>query len=187
MLALAPVLEPQNPLHAALCKAAEEALRAAAANGHKDTVELLLGMVPFTQSGRLSAVRVAAANGRKDTLLLLLDREVTTRYGAGDRYAVYAAAKFGQTSTVQLLLKTRACLDTSAHGGALLIATQAGHTSVVALLLDLGADVQAQRDTALIIASQHGHTDIARLLLASGADPSALPAKSRAWASCRMC
>jgi len=56
----------------------------------------------------------------------------------------------------------------------LMSATMDADTSVVASLLEGGADFDAANDvgyTSLMLAAFHGHTDIVRLLLSSGADP----------------
>ena len=55
---------------------------------------------------------------------------------------------------------------------ALMIASHDGHTEVVKLLLDKGAQVNMQgKDggSALMIASQNGHTEVVKLLLDKGA------------------
>ena len=57
---------------------------------------------------------------------------------------------------------------------ALMIASEYGHTEIVRLLLDRGADINSQDnsgDTALIKKSAHGKGDMAEFLLDIGADP----------------
>jgi ankyrin repeat protein len=55
-----------------------------------------------------------------------------------------------------------------------MLAASNGHTDTVKLLIDRGADVEAQDafgTTALIVAATSGHSDTTRLLLSFGADP----------------
>jgi ankyrin repeat protein len=54
----------------------------------------------------------------------------------------------------------------------LLSASHMGHVDAVRLLLDAGADVEAQNEggkTALMYAAQYGHASVARLLIERGA------------------
>jgi ankyrin repeat protein len=59
---------------------------------------------------------------------------------------------------------------------ALMLAVSHGKKDMVKLLLDCGADINAQDEdgsTALMCASEHGHTDIVKVLLAQPeCDPS---------------
>ena len=65
---------------------------------------------------------------------------------------------------------------------ALMHAANAGHETIVRLLLDAGASVHLENDaqaTALHLAAEHGRTEAARLLLEAGADFSARNADGR--------
>ena len=57
---------------------------------------------------------------------------------------------------------------------ALSAAAAHGHTNIVSMLLDHGADIHAQADEALQAASRNGQSDTVALLLARGSDASAL-------------
>ena len=54
----------------------------------------------------------------------------------------------------------------------LMVASKNGHTKIVKLLLEKGADVNAKM-TALMLAAANGHTEIIKLLLEKGADVNA--------------
>ncbi len=86
-----------------------------------------------------------------------------------------AAAFNGDIASVKMLLKSGENIDERdpKYGSTPLIyAAQAGHTDVVKLLLDNGADINAKTklgQTALIQASLAGDADIVKLLLDRGA------------------
>ena len=55
-------------------------------------------------------------------------------------------------------------------------ATAGGHTEIAELLIDIGADVNANEDyglTPLHLAAKYGHREVAELLIAKGADMNA--------------
>lgn len=80
--------------------------------------------------------------------------------------------------------KIRECLDAGvdinicdsrdAHGEtALMSAADRGNTSIIELLLEHGADINARNQygsTALIKAASHGHIDVMKILIQAGAD-----------------
>jgi ankyrin repeat protein len=72
------------------------------------------------------------------------------------------AAGKGDTETVALLLEM--------HNLALRVASRAGHTETVVLLLDRGANIHAEDEMALQWAAEKGHTETVALLLERGAD-----------------
>ena len=47
-------------------------------------------------------------------------------------------------------------------------ASRNGHTEIVKLLLEAGADVHAKNDGPLRLASENGHTEVVKLLLDAG-------------------
>jgi len=59
-----------------------------------------------------------------------------------------------------------------------------GHTEVVKLLLEQGADVHAGYDYALRKAAMHDHTEVVKLLLEQGADVHAIDDYALRWAAC---
>ena len=89
--------------------------------------------------------------------------------------SLFAAARQGDASVVTLLLTAGMSPNAKDRRGttALIWAAEFGHTATAKLLLDRGADVQAQttdtRWTALMLAASRGHADTVRLLLEHGA------------------
>ena len=87
------------------------------------------------------------------------------------------AVKRGDIVRVHELLDSGEDPNTREHytyRTALMIASEYGHTEIVELLLDRGADINGQDnsgDTALIKKSAHGKGDMAEFLLDIGADP----------------
>ena len=60
-----------------------------------------------------------------------------------------------------------------------------GYSSIVKLLIDLGANIHAQDDQAIIFASRNGYLSVVKLLIDSGADIHAQDNDAIIWASCR--
>lgn len=156
-------------------------LMIAAAEGHKETVELLLdlGANPKARNGLgRTALTFAAQYGYTDIARLLLDHgaEVDARPTDGQGNTPLGSAAYrGHAGTVDLLIQRGANVDAALDSGmtALMMATQNGHVAVVDRLLAQKAkvDTVSANETALIIAIKEGHADIARRLLEAGADP----------------
>lgn len=92
---------------------------------------------------------------------------------SGDSFVEYALE--GKTSVVKLFLGAGISPDTRDEEGytALMWAAMAGHSDIVSLLLDKGADQDARDKhhgmTALMHAAREGRTDVVELLLGRGA------------------
>lgn len=92
-----------------------------------------------------------------------------------DRSLIEAVRK-NDIRKVAQLIKAKANLDAQNVSGetALILAAEEGHTDIVKLLIDAGANLNLQDMivglTALIAAAQGRYTDIARLLINAGAN-----------------
>lgn len=121
----------------------------------------------------------AILSSNNDALLLLLENvpKILPGVGTGDRRIAMAAGMNNIVATRELL-KRGLPVDTLSFTGngttALMIAAAGGHTEVMKLLLEAGADprVQDKRgDSPLMAAVRIGSLDAVNLLLKRGVDP----------------
>jgi ankyrin repeat protein len=178
----------------------QTALMWAAENGHEKVVQMLLdkGADLNAQDGSLNTVlQRASRNGHETVVQMLLDKgaDLNALSGSLDT-ALQAASRSGQEKVVQILLDKGAdvnaqsgSLDTAlqptswsmrvskgSFGTALQEASSGGHEKLVQILLDKGADMNAQHGslgTALQAASRGGHEKVVQMLLDKGADVNA--------------
>ncbi|KAJ4299793.1 hypothetical protein N0V90_005039 [Kalmusia sp. IMI 367209] len=155
----------------------------AAANGHADVVELLLERGKANPSledgdGRI-ALSWAAQNGheRVAELLLQTDRAGLEKQDIHKQRPVDLAYKNKHEAVVKLLL-TYPNLDFKDEKGRTTLSyeTEHGNTSLIKVLLDIGADPNAKNEedrTYLTYAADKGNIEVAKLLLESGADQEA--------------
>ncbi|OPB46410.1 hypothetical protein A0O28_0065310 [Trichoderma guizhouense] len=105
----------------------------------------------LTQGDLNTALWYAVYGGRKEVAVLLLDR------GADPNTSRITTSDLGH--------------EFEKHGDVLQIAVSKDDVVMVNLLLDRGADIDAQRrGSALQVAAEHGHLDILRLLVRRGAN-----------------
>lgn len=151
--------------------------------GRLDMAALLMekGGVPLESrdsEGR-TALHVAAWQGNAGAMSLLLGRgaDANARDGEG-RPPLHSIGWRGHVEAGRMLLEARgvvldlACRQQGAT--ALSIAAQEGHTEVVAMLLQKGADpdhVDSYGRSPVKVAGKRGHFDIVRLLESYGAKP----------------
>ena len=131
--------------------------------------------INFVDSDKMTALHKAAAQGHKDIVQLLLLKGASLEAKDTNGWApLHFAAENGHTSTVELLLSKGASIEANDTGGwtPLHYAAWDGQTSIVELLLSKGASVEAKDKngwTLLHCAVRNGHTSTVRLLLSKGA------------------
>ncbi|MGM3277296.1 ankyrin repeat domain-containing protein [Ralstonia sp. 24A2] len=94
---------------------------------------------------------------------------------AGEPAWLLNAAAKGETAKVAEQLKQGVSVDVRDGGNStpLLLATQGNHVDTARVLIDAGADVNAQNkrlDSAYLLAGAEGHLDILRMTLSHGAN-----------------
>jgi hypothetical protein len=140
------------------------ALQAASWGGHTEIVQLLLsGGADVNAHGGYfgNAIKAASYRGCADVVQLLLDGGANA--DAQGRNCVSALHHASPANFVDMFDDR-----VGYHGNALRAASHRGHTEVVRLLLDRGADVNAQGEwfgDAIKVASTMGHTEVVQLLL----------------------
>ncbi|KAJ8680121.1 hypothetical protein QAD02_015908 [Eretmocerus hayati] len=175
-------------------EAAQQAVVAAAAQGHEPVVEYLLDMseVIIDRADSLvgeTALTAAASHGSTATVSALLARGADpAALNVKGFSALMLAAKEGHAGTAERLLQgslsmsTEADLEATKHllkqkdpmgRSALSIAASEGHSSLISLILDKGAsieDTDKEGLTALAWACVRGRLNAAQCLIDRGAD-----------------
>ena len=123
----------------------------------------------YLSKKQLHEVMIIAAN--KDSMPVIKGLLI---YGidihANNDQALRCAARYGNSSVVELLLETGSACFNANRNEALRFASKNGHSSVVNLLIKAGADVHANEDEALRNSSKRGHAAVVELLLKAGAN-----------------
>lgn len=153
-------------------------------SGNAKAVKLFLvgGMTPDTknETGETPLI-IAAALGSDEIVGILLENgaQINLKDKKQSATALHAAAMKGKVNTARLLLQKGADVNARAHDDLtpLLIAVLAVNGELVKLLVDAGADLEAQDKahgvTALHIAALKGNLNLTKLLLDKGANPNA--------------
>ncbi|MBE7211924.1 MAG: ankyrin repeat domain-containing protein, partial [Gluconacetobacter diazotrophicus] len=148
----------------------------AVASGHPDTFDFLwrkLGSLDDTARGKLLGdLYENAGKWGHANLLPVLEALGASPARDGPR-ALNQAIGWNYPEVVKALLERGVPLPSSSHAGPLRNAAGEGHLEIVRLLLDGGADINAQDDhgfTPLAWAAYEGREDACLLLLDRGAD-----------------
>jgi ankyrin repeat protein len=155
------------------------ALQAASRGGHIAVLRLLLHAGADVNSygcGRGGALRDASSNGHISIVQLLLENAADVN--AEGYFADYAPDEGSRFSFLQSFRRLHGDdrIKVLNRTTALQIASLRGYVDVVRLLLDAGANVDAEGDlygSALRAASSEGHVAVVQLLLDRGADVNA--------------
>ncbi|XP_017275115.1 uveal autoantigen with coiled-coil domains and ankyrin repeats protein isoform X2 [Kryptolebias marmoratus] len=159
------------------------AFHLAAARGHLDCLNLILGQnvdITASDAAGKNALHLAARNGHSLCVQKLLQHNCPVgNVDLQGRSALHDAVMAGCSSSVKLLCDSGASVNASDFDGRtpLILATQLGHPHICQLLLERGADITArdkQNKTALILGCEIGCKDAVEVLLRSGADVKAL-------------
>jgi ankyrin repeat protein len=169
------------------CAKGFTALHYAAEAGHLDVVVVLLrakaSMTAVTKGG-LTPLYLASKAGHEQVVRLLLRSGAPSTQSNGGWLALHGACDVNQIGVVKCLLREMPtwCVNAGGPEGAtgLHLASKAGWTKVVQLLLKAGADVNirdSQERSPLHYAIIAGQSAMVEQLLAAGADPRAAAAQ----------
>ncbi|XP_060525151.1 protein TANC2 isoform X2 [Cylas formicarius] len=171
----------KNPEDVELAEAAQQALIAAAGQGHAEIVEYLLDMaevnadVADTISGE-TALTVAAANGCHAVCSALISRGASISVtNKKDLAPLLIAVKEGHWAVAERLIQNHAAVEQVDNVGRtpLMLAASEGHIGVIDLLLDKGSDINREDKegmTALCWACLRGKIQAAQSLIERGAN-----------------
>ncbi|XP_046552936.1 ankyrin repeat domain-containing protein 17-like [Haliotis rubra] len=154
---------------------------AAAWNGHRDVVELLVreeANVTLVDEHRNNILHYACRGGDIETVKLVLSLDVVGINSKGYKTGtpLMVAAQYGHREVVDLLLRSgaNAAYVDFVGDNILIWACEGGDVETVKLVLSLNVvDINSpgwRRRTPVIDAAKHGHRDVVELLVKEGAD-----------------
>ncbi|XP_048244847.1 uncharacterized protein LOC124124203 isoform X3 [Haliotis rufescens] len=155
-------------------------------NGYSSVLQLLLNRIsyPLPCDGYKTPLHTACKNGYPEIVNILLQHDAGRSVCADRNTPLEMAVGNNRTNIVSALLRsgTNNNINTQIFNSA----SKEGHTDIVKLLIEKGADVSAAGcgDTPLLCACRGGHTDIVKLLIEKGADVSAAAAAGYTPLSC---
>ncbi|KAJ3013269.1 Ankyrin-2 [Thoreauomyces humboldtii] len=171
------------------------ALRTACSRGHLSTVQVLVAGSADVNMGALRffvgyikhedrPLQLAARSGSVSIVRELLRAGARVHEGELDEKPLQLAASAGHVGVTRALLDAGALMVSSSlrktgrkevrervpqEWSALTRAAWSGHRKIVAILLEAGADVNADRNAALLLAIRHGKHEMVRELISRGA------------------
>ncbi|XP_046562242.1 ankyrin repeat domain-containing protein 50-like [Haliotis rubra] len=157
------------------------AVMLAAANGHKDVVEMFVdkgATVSFVDETGNNILHCACRRGDMEAVKYILSQKMVdvNSYGPRKKTPLMVAAEHGHKEVVELLVTHGADLSLSVKGGdnILHIACNRGQFDVVKYLLSLNSvDINSRgykKRTPVMAAAEHGHKEVVELLVTHGAD-----------------
>ncbi|KAL0269173.1 UNVERIFIED_CONTAM: hypothetical protein PYX00_006985 [Menopon gallinae] len=170
-----------RPEDVELGEAAQQALIAAAGQGHSEIVEYLLDMAEVRIDGTdtltgESALTIAAANGCSAVISVLLQRGCNiSEVNRKENSPLLIAVKEGHWAVAERLIQHHAKLEQADSSGRtpLMIAAAEGHVALTELLIDKGASLTKEDKeglTALGWACFRGKLQAVQCLLDKGAE-----------------
>jgi ankyrin repeat protein len=158
------------------------ALHYAARSGHIQAIKILIGArntIDLPNIHGLTPLMLSSARGHLGAVQELVRQGANINMHAAGSHSItslFLAAELGRHNVVEFLLKSGAEVDLANDQGTtpLMIAAYSGHSETMQLLIDHGAQINAQAAvnhnmTALLQAVYHGRLAATALLLKKGA------------------
>ena len=163
----------------------ETALTIAAAGGHDDLVQLLIERkadIEHKDKKGQTPLLLASYQGHDSTVRILLENgaDIEAQSDRTKDTALAVACSAGRLDVVDILVARSANLEhrNLSDYTPLSLAASGGHTAIIRLLLDHGADINSRSGSKLgisplMLASMNGHVQAVQLLLERGSDVNA--------------
>ena len=142
-------------------------------DGNVDMVKFLLELGADVHAQEESSLDTAALHGRIDVVKLLIEAGANIHYDNDD--ILYQCTKNNQPDVIKILLEAGVNINNCKRS--FLISCEKGYYHIAKLFIETCNNVASDNPDALIVAAQNGHTSVVRLLLESGADVHAAASK----------